>query len=99
MLNGHSERGDEKKTVDFQQELVPLLPGLLSGSLTALWCSPWVRAGGMSAGFCLSQPRATGAGLPQGLQEDVHRGQEESSGRRRRTQGKVPQQAGKQPGK
>lgn len=99
MLNSHSERGDEKRPWVSSESLCLLLPGLFSGSLTAPRLSPWIGAGEARAGFRLSQARAAGAGPSLGLQEDVDRGQEEESGQRRRMQGKVPQQAGKQPGK
>lgn len=82
MLNGHPEREEEKKTDSL--------------CLSSLCCSPRVGAGGASAAVHLFQPRATGAGPPQGLQEDAHGGQEERWGHTKGTQGEVPQQAGEQ---
>lgn len=82
MLNGHPEREEEKKTDSL--------------CLSSLCCSPWVGTGGASAAVHLFQPRATGAGPPQGLQEDAHGGQEERWGHTKGTQGEVPQQAGEQ---
>lgn len=61
MLNGHPERGEEKKTLGFQRQLVPLLPGLLS--VGRRWrgqccCSPFPAKGYWSG----SSPGSAGGG-------------------------------------